>query len=126
MFCIQVQAERERRMAEAAMLERHIMQARAKAMAEDEKILNRAAEGCDIYHDLGLPPGKDFFLLKSHCTICSYLRPLYSKQCLVGTRWSPMVPFFVVNWELIWWNNQLSVTMQGGLIPPGQTSADRL
>ncbi|XP_041478167.1 deleted in lung and esophageal cancer protein 1-like [Lytechinus variegatus] len=68
-----VQAERERRMAEAAMLERHIMQARAKAMAEDEKILNQAAEGCDIYHDLGLPPVKsnlngclDSDLLRSH------------------------------------------------------------
>ncbi|XP_030846689.1 deleted in lung and esophageal cancer protein 1 isoform X1 [Strongylocentrotus purpuratus] len=68
-----VQAERERRMAEAAMLERHIMQARAKAMAEDEKILNRAAEGCDIYHDLGLPPVQsnlngclDSDLLRSH------------------------------------------------------------
>ena len=46
-------------MAEYLMLERHIMQARARAMASDEKQLNRAAEGCDIYHDLGLPPGKD-------------------------------------------------------------------
>ncbi|XP_077978029.1 deleted in lung and esophageal cancer protein 1-like [Glandiceps talaboti] len=51
-----VQAERERRMAEAAMLERHIMQARARAMTADERDLNRAAEGCNMYHDLGLPP----------------------------------------------------------------------
>ncbi|XP_070564757.1 deleted in lung and esophageal cancer protein 1-like [Ptychodera flava] len=51
-----VQAERERRMAEAAMLERHIMQARARAMSADERALNNAAEGCDVYHDLGLPP----------------------------------------------------------------------
>ncbi|XP_072179053.1 deleted in lung and esophageal cancer protein 1-like [Diadema setosum] len=68
-----VQAERERRMAEAAMLERHIMQARAKAMANDEKELNKAAEGCDIYHELGLPPVQshlnkclDSDLLRSH------------------------------------------------------------
>ena len=45
-------------MAEAMMLVRHIMQARARSMAADEKQLNKAAEGCDIYHDLGLPPGK--------------------------------------------------------------------
>ncbi|XP_071803084.1 deleted in lung and esophageal cancer protein 1-like [Asterias amurensis] len=51
-----IQAERERRMAEALMLERHIMQARARSMAADERELNKAAEGCDIYHDLGLPP----------------------------------------------------------------------
>ena len=32
----------------------------------------------------------------------------------VGPRWSP---FSYVNWELIWWDNHLSVTLQGGLIP---------
>ena len=34
------------------------MQARARSMAADERELNKAAEGCDIYHDLGLPPGE--------------------------------------------------------------------
>ena len=53
-----------------------------------------------------------------------YLRPLYSKQCLIGDRLSPMVPFAYVDWQLSWWDNHLSVTMEGGLIPPGQTSTD--
>ena len=60
----------------------------------------------------------EFKFLKPHCTTYSYLRPLYSKQCLIGVHWSPMVPFFLnINWELIWWDNHLSMTMQGGLNP---------
>ena len=34
--------------------------------------------------------------LKPHCTTYSYLRPLYSKQCLIGACWSPMIPFFLM------------------------------
>ena len=34
-----------------------------------------------------------YMVLKPHCTTYSYLCPLYSKQCLIGDRWSPMVPF---------------------------------
>ncbi|XP_052246606.1 deleted in lung and esophageal cancer protein 1-like isoform X3 [Dreissena polymorpha] len=49
--------ERQRRMEEAAMLERHIMQAQARAMSADERELNRVAETCDSYPELGLPPG---------------------------------------------------------------------
>ena len=32
-----------------------------------------------------------------HCTtyMYSYLLPLYSKQCLIGTCWSPIIPFFL-------------------------------
>lgn len=45
-------------MEEAAMLERHIMQAQARAMSADERELNRVAQSCDNYQDLGLPPGK--------------------------------------------------------------------
>ncbi|XP_071812080.1 deleted in lung and esophageal cancer protein 1-like isoform X2 [Apostichopus japonicus] len=66
-----VQVERERRMAEAAMLERHIMQARARSMAEDEKELNEAAKECDLYHDLGLPPVQSSF---KHCLDSDLLR----------------------------------------------------
>ena len=44
-------------MEEAAMLERHIMQAQARAMSADERELNRANQSCDNYGDLGLPPG---------------------------------------------------------------------
>ena len=39
------------------MLERHIMQAQARAMSADERELNRANQSCDNYGDLGLPPG---------------------------------------------------------------------
>ena len=34
--------------------------------------------------------------LKPHCTTYSYLRPLYSKQCLIGACWTPMIPFFII------------------------------
>lgn len=51
------------------MLERHIMQARARSMAEDEKELNEAAKECDLYHDLGLPPGKNFLLAVNFITV---------------------------------------------------------
>ena len=36
-----------------------------------------------------------FWTLKAHCTTCSYLRPLYNKQCLIGDHWSPMILFFL-------------------------------
>ena len=39
------------------MLERHIMQAQARAMSADERELNRANQSCDNYGDLELPPG---------------------------------------------------------------------
>ena len=39
------------------MLERHIMQAQARAMSADERELNQANQSCDNYGDLGLPPG---------------------------------------------------------------------
>ena len=45
-------------MAEAAMLERHIMQAQARAMSADERELNRVSSGLQRFPDLGLPPGK--------------------------------------------------------------------
>ena len=53
-----MQEERERRMAEAAMLERHIMQAQARAMSADEKQLNRTQASPNAFPDLGLPPRK--------------------------------------------------------------------
>ncbi|WAQ94651.1 DLEC1-like protein [Mya arenaria] len=61
--------ERQRRMAEAAMLERHIMQAQARAMSADERELNRVADSCDTYHDLGLPPGP-IGEVRSHFQTC--------------------------------------------------------
>ena len=44
------------------MLEAHIMQAQAAAMAADEKDLQSVHEECDQYQSLGLPPGKKPFL----------------------------------------------------------------
>ena len=53
-----MQEERERRLAEVAMLERHIMQAQARAMSADERALNRVASAHSQFPDLGLPPCK--------------------------------------------------------------------
>ena len=39
------------------MLEAHIMQAQAAAMAADERELQRISEGYENYQELGLPPG---------------------------------------------------------------------
>ncbi|XP_012940303.1 deleted in lung and esophageal cancer protein 1 [Aplysia californica] len=69
----QVYTEWQRRMDEAAMLERHIMQAQARAMSADERELNKASLSCDSYSNLGLPPVRAHFrscidsqLLKQH------------------------------------------------------------
>ncbi|KAK7508441.1 hypothetical protein BaRGS_00000007 [Batillaria attramentaria] len=53
--------EWQRRMEEAAMLERHIMQAQARAMSADERALHRSSKACDQYDSLGLPPGRAHF-----------------------------------------------------------------
>ena len=47
------------------MLETHIMQAQAAAMAADEKELQKMSEGYENYHSLGLPPGKVVWVLVS-------------------------------------------------------------
>ncbi|CAG5134223.1 unnamed protein product, partial [Candidula unifasciata] len=53
---LQVTTEWQQRMDEIAMLERHIMQAQARAMSADERELIRASTSCDNYRSLGLPP----------------------------------------------------------------------
>ena len=55
--CLKIQEERDRRHRQADMLEAHIMQAQAAAMAADERELQRMSEGYENYHVLGLPPG---------------------------------------------------------------------
>ena len=55
---LQVQSERSRRMSEAAMLERHIMQAQARAMSADERELTRVSTLKEGFPDLGLPPSE--------------------------------------------------------------------
>lgn len=47
------------------MLETHIMQAQAAAMAADEKELQKKSEGYENYHSLGLPPGNVVWVLVS-------------------------------------------------------------
>ena len=56
--CLKIQEERDRRHRQADMLEAHIMQAQAAAMAADERELQRMSEGYENYHVLGLPPGR--------------------------------------------------------------------
>ncbi|MGH0157500.1 UNVERIFIED_CONTAM: hypothetical protein FKN15_041591 [Acipenser sinensis] len=73
-----VLSEYSRRIAEADMLEQHIIQARARATALEERALNRAIEEVgDVYHRLGLPPVEwpfrwcvDNKLLQKHNLIC--------------------------------------------------------
>uniref|UniRef100_A0A8D2LHT7 DLEC1 cilia and flagella associated protein n=1 Tax=Varanus komodoensis TaxID=61221 RepID=A0A8D2LHT7_VARKO len=69
-----VRAEYNNRLTEADMLERHIIQARARATAEEERILNLYKEEVpDDYRHVALPPVKSTFrwcvdneLLKKH------------------------------------------------------------
>ncbi|KAH9519059.1 Deleted in lung and esophageal cancer protein 1 [Bulinus truncatus] len=56
-----IYAEWQHRMDEAAMLERHIMQAQARAMSADERALNKASKSCDNFDALGLPPVRAHF-----------------------------------------------------------------
>ena len=56
--CVKVQEEREKRMSEASMLERHIMQAQARAMSSTERELSRSYSASKDFPDLGLPPRK--------------------------------------------------------------------
>ncbi|KAL8567948.1 hypothetical protein ACOMHN_029123 [Nucella lapillus] len=53
--------EWKRRMEEAAMLERHIMQAQARAMSADERAIYQTSRSCHPYDELGLPPGRAHF-----------------------------------------------------------------
>lgn len=57
LYLLQVFDERQRRLDEASKLEKHIMQAQARAMSADERELNRVTQSCDNYNDIGLPPG---------------------------------------------------------------------
>ncbi|XP_075444055.1 deleted in lung and esophageal cancer protein 1 isoform X2 [Ascaphus truei] len=85
----QIRTEHDRRMVEADMVERHIIQARARATAEEEKVLNCLKnEGGDTFQSLGLPPVESYFrwcvdndLLRKHNLICpedyiTELRPI--------------------------------------------------
>ncbi|XP_062841946.1 deleted in lung and esophageal cancer protein 1 isoform X2 [Trichomycterus rosablanca] len=74
----QVHSEYKRRIENANMLERHIIQARMKASAADERAQAHILEEFgESYHQLGLPPVKSAFmwcvdngLLRSHNLIC--------------------------------------------------------
>ncbi|XP_046844531.1 deleted in lung and esophageal cancer protein 1-like [Xenia sp. Carnegie-2017] len=53
-----IQSERQRQLDELAMLEAHIMQAKAAATAAEEQELSHALHECNNYKSLGLPPVK--------------------------------------------------------------------
>jgi len=72
MLNLQIQEERERRHRDSDMLETHIMQAQAAAMAADEKELQKKSEGYENYHSLGLPPGNVVWVLVSKTWNHSY------------------------------------------------------
>lgn len=73
-----IRTEHDRLMAEADMVERHIIQARARATAEEERALNRLMEEAgEKFYSLGLPPVESYFrwcvdndLLRKHHLIC--------------------------------------------------------
>uniref|UniRef100_A0A7M4E4Z3 DLEC1 cilia and flagella associated protein n=1 Tax=Crocodylus porosus TaxID=8502 RepID=A0A7M4E4Z3_CROPO len=74
----QLRAEYNRRLAEADMVEKHIIQARARATAEEERTLNMLKEDAgEDFQYLDLPPVKSSFrwfvddeLLQKHHLIC--------------------------------------------------------
>ncbi|KAM3927972.1 deleted in lung and esophageal cancer protein 1 [Leptodactylus fuscus] len=74
----QIRTEYDSRMAECDKVERHIIQARARATAEEERMLNCLKnEAGDSFQSLGLPPVESYFrwcvdndLLKKHNLIC--------------------------------------------------------
>lgn len=57
--CLQVLSETETKLNQIAMLERHIMQAEAKALSADERHGHVATEG--LRDELGLPIGSNHF-----------------------------------------------------------------
>ncbi|XP_056375657.1 deleted in lung and esophageal cancer protein 1 isoform X2 [Hyla sarda] len=74
----QIRTEYESRMVECDKVERHIIQARARATAQEERMLNCLKnEAGDALQNLGLPPVESYFrwcvdndLLKKHKLIC--------------------------------------------------------
>ena len=57
-FVCQVEEQRTKRLSEIGAVERHIMQAQAKAMSADEREINRITDSCNGYDGLGVPPGE--------------------------------------------------------------------
>lgn len=57
-FYMQVHLEYNRRIQDADMLEKHIIQARLKASVKEEHVQSQLMEEVgESYHQLGLPPG---------------------------------------------------------------------
>ena len=59
LLLIQVMKDTEEKLSEISMLEKHIMQAEAKAMSADERNTHRVTEGQQ--QDLGLPQSSNHF-----------------------------------------------------------------
>ena len=61
-ICIQVQQEHSRRLAEFDMVERHIMQAQARAVSSDEREAHRLYSAVrDAHPSVYIPPGTNNF-----------------------------------------------------------------
>lgn len=84
----QVHLEYDRRIQDAEMLEKHIIQARQKASDKEEHVQSQLMEDVgEAYHQLGLPPGTFtenissritlalmFFIscMITHCVLCPF------------------------------------------------------
>ncbi|CAH2281942.1 Hypothetical predicted protein [Pelobates cultripes] len=83
----QIRTEYEHQMAEADMVERHIIEARARAAAEEERILREVKNDAgERFQTLGLPPVDSYFrwcvdsnILRKHKLICpdDYITDIY-------------------------------------------------
>lgn len=62
--------EWQKRMDEVAMLERHIMQAQARAMSADERNISQVVKSVNNYDSLGLPPGNIAYVSLLVLRIC--------------------------------------------------------
>ena len=71
------------------MLERHIMQAQARAMSADERDLHRSSRSCNQYDELGLPPGG--YILLTDLRFC--LSVCYFQICITHCKLSCVCVF---------------------------------
>lgn len=55
---LQVNSKYESQLEELMALERHLVQAKARALADDERNLVTLSESCPGYQDIGLPKGE--------------------------------------------------------------------
>ncbi len=77
----QIGDEYESRLEEFAALERHLVQAKLHALADDERSLASLSDACSGYQDIGLPRGEESTILHSKTGGVSFL-------CQLSLRWN--------------------------------------